>query len=77
MNPLHPFISIHILHTVLDTFFCGTDNENLLNNQELPKLMIISLILRTSMFTVILKGEIRNQSLLGVKGLTPSSGGEQ
>ena len=29
------------------------------------------------MFTVILKGEIRNQSLLGVKGLTHSSGGEQ
>ena len=29
------------------------------------------------MFTVILKGEIRNQSLLGVKGLTHSSGGVQ
>ena len=35
LNPLHPKISMHILHTVLYTFPLGTDEENLLENQEL------------------------------------------
>ena len=45
--------------------------ENLFNNQEVLQLTIISFILMTSMFDsgVILKGEIRCWSLLGVKGL--------
>ena len=47
INFLHPNISMHILHTVLCTFSYGTDNESLLNNQELFKLVIISFILMT------------------------------
>ena len=48
-----------------------TDKENLFDNQELLKLVIISFILVTSTFDswVILWGEIRSQSLLGVEGL--------
>ena len=38
---------MHILHTILCTFSYGTDNESLLNNQELFKLVIISFILMT------------------------------
>ena len=48
-----------------------TDKENLLDNQELPKLVIISFILTTFTFDsrVIPWGEFRNQSILGAKGL--------
>ena len=48
-----------------------TDKENLFDNQELLKLVIISFILVTSTFDswVILWGEIRCQSLLRVEGL--------
>ena len=41
VNPLHPNISMHILHT---------DKENFSKNQELYKLMVISLILVALMF---------------------------
>ena len=45
--------------------------ENLFNNQELLEFVIVSFLLVTLMFDsgVILWGEIRCQSLLGVKGL--------
>ena len=45
--------------------------ENLFNNQELIEFVIVSFLLVTLMFDsgVILWGEIRCQSLLGVKGL--------
>ena len=43
----NPMQCLHILHTVLCTFSYGTDNESLLNNQELFKLVIISFILMT------------------------------
>ena len=48
-----------------------TDKENLFDNQELLKLVIISFILVTSTFNswVILWGEIRSQSLSGFEGL--------
>ena len=51
INPLHPKISMHILH----------DKEILLNNQELRNLLIISIILITLMLDsgMILWGEIR------------------
>ena len=35
LNPLHPNISVYILHTVLYTFPKVLDKENLFNNQEL------------------------------------------
>ena len=58
-----PHCSLYILY--------DTDKENLFDNQELLKLVIISFILVTSTFDswVILWGEIRSQSLLGVEGL--------
>ena len=45
--------------------------ENLSHNQELVEFVIISFILTTTIFNprVILLGEIRFLSLLGVKGL--------
>ena len=46
INPSHLNISMQILHTVSYTFY-GADNENLFNNQELLKLVIIFLILAT------------------------------
>ena len=44
--------------------------ENLFDNHELLKLVVISINLRTYTFNirVILCGEVRSQSLLGVKG---------
>ena len=56
VNPLLPNISMHILHTVLYTLL-----RDMLNNQELLKLVIISYILLTFMFHsgVILFGEFR------------------
>lgn len=49
---------------------CGDDMENLFDNHELFKLVVISINLRTYTFNirVILHGEVRSQSLLGVKG---------
>ena len=41
LYPLQPNIGIHIPHT----FLLGTDKENLFDDQELPKLVIISFIL--------------------------------
>ena len=48
--PSHPNISWHILHTVLYTFSWAVDKEDLFENQELYKLLVISLILVTLMF---------------------------
>ena len=47
----------------------GTDKENLFDNQEHPTSEVISFILMTFTFDswVILQGETRSQSLLGVK----------
>ena len=58
---------MHILHTVLYISW-AVNKENLFKNQELYKLLVISLILVTLMFDsgVILKGEIWSWSLLGV-----------
>ena len=50
VNPLHPNISMLILHTVLYTFPEVLTRRNVLKNQELYKLVIISLILVTLMF---------------------------
>ena len=44
INPSHPKLSMHILHTVLYTFSVA-DRENLFNNQEPLYLVIISFIL--------------------------------
>ena len=57
INPLHPNISMHILHNVLCTF----PKENLLSNQELHWLVIIFFLLVTLMceLGVMLSGEIR------------------
>ena len=48
----------------------GTDEKNLFDNQERPTLVIISFILMTCTFDlkVILYGEIRSQTLVGVNG---------
>ena len=46
INPLHPKLSMHILHTVLYTFSVA-DGENLFNNQEPLYLVIFSFILVT------------------------------
>ena len=58
---------MHILHTVLYVFPVEVE---LVQNQRLLWWVIISLNLMTLMFesTVILLGEIRSQSLLGLKG---------
>ena len=47
VNSLHFNIDIDILHTVSLYNSSGTDKENLFDNQELPKLVIISFILIT------------------------------
>ena len=47
VDPLKPIISMHILHTVLYTFYTSSAKENLFNNQELLYLVIISSILLT------------------------------
>ena len=41
INPLHPNINMHILHTVIHTFPKVQIKENLFNNQELVNLVII------------------------------------
>ena len=70
LNSLLPNIDIDILHTVSFYNSSGTHKENLFDNQELPKLVIISFILITFTYDsrVILWGEIRSQSLVIVKG---------
>ena len=45
INPLHPNISMHILHTDLRTF--PKDKENLSANQKVPSLVTINFILKT------------------------------
>ena len=46
INPLHPKLSMHILHNVLYTFSVA-DRENLFNNQAPLYLVIFSFILIT------------------------------
>ena len=60
---------MYILHTHL-FIYKAVDKENLFNNQELLKLVIISFILMILIFysLVILQGEIKGQSLLVYKG---------
>ena len=53
INPLHPNISIHILHTVLYVSL-RAGKENWFNNQGLLKLVIISFILMTVMCDSVL-----------------------
>ena len=68
----HPNICIQYISLYCSLYiFYGVCRENLSNNQELLEFPIISLILLNSMFDlgVILLGEIRCLSLLGVKGL--------
>ena len=67
VNPLHPNISMHNLHTVHYTFPEVLTRGTVFKNQELYELVIIFLILVTLMFDsgVILWGEIRGWSLLG------------
>ena len=69
-HPSHHNIIMYILLTVLHSM-PGSDRENLFKNQELLQLVIVSFILMTLMYDleVILKGEIRCQAFLGVKGL--------
>ena len=49
INSLHPNISTHILHTVLDTYFKVLTRRICLPNQKLLSLVIISYILMTLM----------------------------
>ena len=53
INPLHPNISKHILHTVLYVSL-RAGKENWFNNQGLLKLVIISFILMTVMCDSVL-----------------------
>ena len=64
---------MHILYTVLYVFSVVVE---LVQNQRLLWWVIISLILMTLMFesTVMLLGEIRSQSLLGLKGKKIAAG---
>ena len=61
-SPYSPLCSLYV--------FLVTDKDNLFNNQELLKLVIISFILVAVKFVSGVKfhGEIRCSSLLGVKG---------
>ena len=56
---LYPNISLHILHTVLDTF--GTDKESLFNNQDLQLVIYHFLYRREPIFDsgMILNGGIK------------------
>ena len=70
VNPLHPNIRMHILHTVFYTFLkvlmrriCWTVRSSLVVDHFLDSHDL------NVWFRVILWGEIRCQSLLGVKGL--------
>ena len=70
-DPLHFKIGIHILHTVLCTFIKMLTRRICLTINSFFSRVIISFILVTLMcdFVMILWGEIRWWSLLGVKGL--------
>ena len=65
-NPLHHKISMDILHSVFYTLPKVLDKEILVDNQDLLYLLIMTLMFDLG---VILQGEIRCWSLLGVKGL--------
>ena len=69
LTPITPFYKYSYYHWFL-YISCGDDMENLFDNLELLKLVVISISLRTYTFNirVILHGEVRSQSLLGVKG---------
>ena len=73
--PLHPNINAYILHTFLFNSLWYQHGEFGFYNWEILKLVIISLILVT--FTidlrVILYGEFRRSSLIGVQGLIDMS----
>ena len=60
VNPLHPNISLRILHTVLYTFSEVSARMIFLNSEELLSLVIFSFILTTLMFDsgLMLWGEI-------------------
>ena len=68
---LYTLTLVFIFSTLISLHSFGNDKENLLDNQELLKLVIISIILVTFTFSsrVVLWGEFRGQSLLRVKGL--------
>ena len=69
INSWHPSISIHILHTVLNTFSRVLTRRTCFTPRVFFQLVIISFILVTSMCdSGIVNGEIRCTSLLGVKG---------
>ena len=72
LNPLSPNINMYILVTVSPYVSYFTDWENLFKHQDISSLVIIAFILITCTFdqAVILLGEIRCWSLLGLKGLT-------
>ena len=69
-NHLHPKTSMHNLHIVLYTFPKVLTGRNLFANQKIPTLVTILCILITWVCNsgFILLGEIRCQSLLGLKG---------
>ena len=63
LTPLHLNIGMHILHTVLNSFPKGTDQENLLNNQEPLRLSIIFSILVTFDSGLLFLVTVRGQKL--------------
>ena len=67
-TPYHQYAYSPYLSLDIST---GSDKENLFSNQQLLQLVIISFILMTLMFDLreLLQGEIRCQSLLGVRKL--------
>ena len=67
MNIYSLYCSLHISY--------GADKKNLFNNRELLKLVIISFILMILVndLAVLLKGEIRCWSLLGLKRVKKKS----
>ena len=66
---------MHVLLIALHIFLISTSWKNLLEDQDILSLVIVSFILMTCTFdqVVILQGEIRCLSLLGLKGLNPIS----
>lgn len=63
LTPLHLNVGMHILHTVLNSFPEGTDQENLLNNQEPLRLSIIFSILVTFDSGLLFLVTVRGQKL--------------
>ena len=69
---LYTLTSVCIFSILFSIHFSeGTEKENLFKNQEPPLLVIISFVLMTLLYDsgMILLGEIRCWSLLGIKGL--------